>query len=526
MGCASSSAEDPGPPPASASDVYITVGDDAPRASSSTTRRMFYASKSAYSMGPVRPVCKHGTKCYRRNPEHLEEEAHPADPDYLRCCREAGVDPEFVSIRKLFEWCDPNCTGKAKRAEVEKVWDTMKCLGEDVPEMSDELWHSLDEDGNGHMNFSEFAEFTTLHKVGLPLGLDELFGTGDLDKGDLRCGVHSCQCRKFTVRKRRCRYGTQCYQKKADHLEAFSHPDDDDWEFCKEASDPHMCTCGHKKKLHSSSHVAAGAVPYPSYWTSKVDGDTEFNHLVPVEEEDVARFQKLLDATYSNVTTRDRVNHTGTWMVPKSFTLKSVCRNENSRLWRKYEVRKAELMNEREALDMNASGELEDYEQYTDVKTTEAWESLLADELEDSINEWYLFHGTSASAALNICSSDFKMRLAGSATGTLYGRGSYLAESITKADEYAKDERSTYTVLLCRVLGGRVRYCDEKTPDAEKLTNDCVEGPYDCILGDRTKTSGTYREFVFFDTENLYPEYVLKYERGELFKSPSYPGHH
>jgi len=283
-----------------------------------------------------------------------------------------------------------------------------------------------------------------------------------------------------------------------------------------------MCVCGHKLKLHSSSHVAAGAVPYPKYWTSEVDGDTEFNHLQPVDEEEVARFQKLLDATYSDVTTRDRVNHCGTWMVPRNFRLKSVHRNENSRLWRKYTVRKAELLQEREVLDKNAT-DIENYKQYEDVKTTEAFEKLEADELEDRINEWYLFHGTSASAAMNICSSDFKMRLAGSATGTLYGRGSYLAESITKADEYAKDERGTFTVLLCRVLGGRVRYCDVKAPDPEELTTDCVEGPYDCILGDRQKASGTYREFVFFDTENLYPEYVLKYQRGELFRSPSHP---
>merc|ERR1712045_138493 len=106
------------------------------------------------------------------------------------------------------------------------------------------------------------------------------------------------------------------------------------------------------------------------------------------------------------------------------------------------------------------------------------------------------------------------MRLAGSATGTLYGRGTYMAESITKADEYAREERGVFTVLLSRVLGGQVRYNDEKTPDPEELTRDCLEGPYDSILGDRTKCSGTYREFVFFDSENTYPEFILKYVRG------------
>merc|ERR1712151_454902 len=141
------------------------------------------------------------------------------------------------------------------------------------------------------------------------------------------------------------------------------------------------------------------------------------------------------------------------------------------------------------------------------IKTTIAWQTS-AEELDSQINEWYLWHGTSPTAAKQICTSDFTMRLAGTATGTLYGRGSYLAESITKADEYAKQENSVYTVLLCRVLGGNVKYTDDRTPDPDALTKDCTEGDYDCIIGDRLKISGTYREFVIFDTENVYPEYI------------------
>lgn len=68
-------------------------------------------------------------------------------------------------------------------------------------------------------------------------------------------------------------------------------------------------------------------------------------------------------------------------------------------------------------------------------------------------------------------------------------------------------------MLIVRTLGGHVRYCDEVQPDAEDLTQSCIEGPYDCVLGDRQKCRGTYREFIFFDTENLYPEYILIYQR-------------
>merc|ERR1712032_674614 len=146
-----------------------------------------------------------------------------------------------------------------------------------------------------------------------------------------------------------------------------------------------------------------------------------------------------------------------------------------------------------------------------------AWRSIAgakAERLASKISEWYLFHGTDPKAVERICEAHFKMSLAGKSTGTLYGRGSYFAESITKADEYAKkNEHGNYVVLLCRILGGRVYYTDEVVPDPEDLTRKCVDGPYDLILGDREKIRGSYREFVLFDSENIYPEYVIEYER-------------
>merc|ERR1712217_119002 len=92
--------------------------------------------------------------------------------------------------------------------------------------------------------------------------------------------------------------------------------------------------------------------------------------------------------------------------------------------------------------------------------------------------------------------------------------GVYFAESVTKADEYAEaNSDGEYVVLLCRTLGGHVRYSDEVSPDAESLLRDCTEGNYNCVLGDRAKCRGTFREFVFFDTEHIYAEYVIYYKR-------------
>lgn len=44
-----------------------------------------------------------------------------------------------------------------------------------------------------------------------------------------------------------------------------------------------------------------------------------------------------------------------------------------------------------------------------------------------------------------------------------------------QADEYAKPAGNEYAMLLVRCLGGRVRYCDELEPDAEDLTQGCIE---------------------------------------------------
>jgi len=363
----------------------------------------------------------------------------------------------------------------------------------------------------------------------LPLGLDALLGDSSGKEGSMRCGVKGCHCMNFVERRPRCRFGAECFRKNEDHKRDFCHPADADWEANSSIRDPNMCCCGHKRKLHSSASRGAGLVSYPGYWANVVRGDSEFNQLLPVGAEMLLRLQRLVDLTYSDVTTRDRARHSGSWMVPRNYVVASAVRNENSKMWRKYMVKKAELQDERNKESMltmqnpEAAAKLEPYEVISDVLTTKAWVASDADGLESNINEWYLWHGTSNTAAITICHTDFKMRLAGTATGTLYGRGTYLAESITKADEYAKEQDGSFTVLLCRVLGGRVRYCGDREPDPAALTKDCVEGDYDCVVGDRRKVSGTYREFVIFDAENVYPEYLLSYKRGEVFKSPSHP---
>ena len=134
--------------------------------------------------------------------------------------------------------------------------------------------------------------------------------------------------------------------------------------------------------------------------------------------------------------------------------------------------------------------------------------------LESRFNEWMLFHGTDQVAAKAVCGTGFATFFAGVNTGTLYGDGTYFAASSTMVDEYAKvDREGLFYTLLCRVAGGHVMYNDRTTPDAEKLFKAVVSGENDSVLGDREKGRNMFREFVIYDTDQCYAEYILWYRR-------------
>lgn len=68
-------------------------------------------------------------------------------------------------------------------------------------------------------------------------------------------------------------------------------------------------------------------------------------------------------------------------------------------------------------------------------------------------------------------------------------------------------------MLLCRVTLGRVVYSDTVETDPRACEDACVKGKFHSILGDRKKCRGTFREFVVFDEEQAYANYILAYRR-------------
>merc|ERR1719517_327139 len=128
--------------------------------------------------------------------------------------------------------------------------------------------------------------------------------------------------------------------------------------------------------------------------------------------------------------------------------------------------------------------------------------------------EALLAHGTNPSSAMAILKTGFSLSAAGKSTGTMFGYGIYLAECVSKSDEYAReDDGSTYAglraMLVCRCLVGKphvVHEAGDHIAQAKSLRCDCV-------VGDRESKVGTYRECVFFDERQVLPEYAVIYRR-------------
>lgn len=141
--------------------------------------------------------------------------------------------------------------------------------------------------------------------------------------------------------------------------------------------------------------------------------------------------------------------------------------------------------------------------------------SLPGPALDTAANEAWLFHGTKPIAADNITREDFRVNMAGSAYGSLYGRGIYLAENCTKADEYSRaDPKSEmFTMLLCRVTLGKLLHTTEVKPDPRRCEDACLRGDCHAVLGDRRACHGTFREFCVFDEDQVFPSYIVYYRR-------------
>ncbi|KAF4665541.1 hypothetical protein FOL46_003598 [Perkinsus olseni] len=245
--------------------------------------------------------------------------------------------------------------------------------------------------------------------------------------------------------------------------------------------------------------------------------DAILNKVVVTTEPKVKQFfQALLDDTHKVAYTRDRRNE----RVPARLRLQDVVLVQNERSFAKYRRKRSDIR-----------GKVRDSEpgvkQFTGIKTARCWHGMLGvdkEPLQADVNEFYLFHGTTPMAAEAITSSDFKMD---AAAGSSSNAGEaprrcilncstllrvlllpYLMYDLQEAEGPRAGQRA---LLLCRVLAGRILYSDDVYPRTGELVSSVASGEFDSVIGDREKCRNTFREFIVYDEDQVYPEFVIWY---------------
>ena len=258
--------------------------------------------------------------------------------------------------------------------------------------------------------------------------------------------------------------------------------------------------------------VAALPQSLPSYWTNQDLRDGHFRQRCDVSAESRELFQVLLDETFKTRSTRDRQGK-----MPKRLRLVKCHRLEDSSMWSWYlsslEKLKTKWPKCTPISDHYTAVQDSPEAQVGDVCTNQPLGGFTK-RLDATLNEFYLMHGTSPDGALGITDGGFRLDLTGSHAGTMFGKGAYFAECSSKADEYSGAGEGiyegVYAMLLCRVACGQMFRM--LRPD-HQLVDQVIGTTASAVLGDREASVGTYREFVVFDASQIYPEYVILYER-------------
>lgn len=240
---------------------------------------------------------------------------------------------------------------------------------------------------------------------------------------------------------------------------------------------------------------------FPLYWkTPKVLSLKQPYGIVSCTQAEKDSMQDIFDATFKRILTRDRVFEYQLRVseeMPYRLKIVHMFRCEHAELYRRYMQRRSSYGG---GTPLRA-------------KTLEQpGPTLVNSRLQDG--EALLAHGTNPSSAMGILKSGFSLSAAGKSTGTMFGYGIYLAECVSKSDEYARDDSGgTYpglmAMLMCRSLIGNpyvVQEAGDYIPDAK------AQG-LDCVVGDRESKVGTYREFIFFNEQQVLPEYAVIYKR-------------
>jgi len=247
---------------------------------------------------------------------------------------------------------------------------------------------------------------------------------------------------------------------------------------------------------------------WPEYWSiPEVLNGEKVQKVAPCSDEEMQDLQVMIDSTFKRILTRDR--RPDEWSLndeemPYRLEVVNAFRSENCWLMSRYQ----DCRSEKSAPD-----------DVFPVKTNFPPTSLTG---RMDPGEAYLYHGTNPSSAMSILKSGFSIDHAGSNVGAMFGNGVYLAECASKSDEYGRDDGgNTYpalmALLVCRAFVGKPHVMLNAGDEVEQAR----EAGFDCIIGDREAKVGTFKEFIFFDERQAYPEFTIIYRRQyEILRVP------
>lgn len=150
-----------------------------------------------------------------------------------------------------------------------------------------------------------------------------------------------------------------------------------------------------------------------------------------------------------------------------------------------------------------------------DVPVPEPLKGLLGPE-DAATNTVWMFHGITVAKAESMSTNIFDIEHSGVSEGRLYGRGIYLSESSQVIDSHSVENSSSELrcMLACRVTLGNVLSDESLLPEITSLVAQCTEGQYHSVLGNRSRYfPGSCRDFVVYDRDQVYPEYLIFYRR-------------
>lgn len=242
---------------------------------------------------------------------------------------------------------------------------------------------------------------------------------------------------------------------------------------------------------------------FPLYW--KIKDSTHFK--VVNNQFMQERIQNLIQLSVRSKCGEGCKGVDGDGTGTASASVTKVLRIENGTLWKNYWEKKNKMI---------AAGKSSPMQRLT-AKNMELAKLFPRVQLNEDINELFLFHGTKELAAQSIAEFGFDPKLGKG----LYGAGCYCADYSCKAMQYAggrnqaPDQQRIF--LISRVLMGeayqtRTRLCDIKDPPGKCDSVFAGEGKAD-------DEKQQHNEYIIYDSDQMYPEYLVYVKVGVVISS-------